>query len=228
MTLVCIARTSKQIQLKLTIIVRTHVEQVSLVELFDESESHLKGGHLMLNPSNGSGNGGGGNATIAADERSPGEVNRFSASRNRSNEEEKSYFVVVPLDLSPKRQPVCIRLRIYCEAITVSEAAAAAGNEHAGVDSRARPLAPTCDGQQRIVVRRVYERYVEVPKFSTFVLAPEQCHANDSATGGAGLLDTMLAAEAHSSTARKRAAGLRMSLKLNDVNQLAKVSPRVW
>lgn len=162
-----------------------------LVELVDESELYLRGGHLILNPSSGS-----------TDNRLH-DANRFSASsHDRSNEKTKSYFVVVPLNWCSKLQSACIRLRVYCEAI----------------DSRSWPVvggkADTNDSQAnlKLVVRRIHERLVEVPKFSAFVFTTEQC----SSTGKLDLNETLQVS--------KGASSLKMSFKLDDRKQLAKVS----
>lgn len=213
-------------RLKLMIVVTTMVEQIRLVELIDSSSDYLKDGHLMLNP------------TIESDMNESyfdGIQTREQSNRSRSVVGPKYYFVVVPLNARTKapsdtnnndgqlsysrQQSVQMRLRVYSEAIR---------------QQSDQPKGPA--------IRRIRERDIEVPRFSTFILAPEQSDLvdlfteEDSATSGPSdeqhlqhakrslmdLVEQVSAGQrAERNSTRKT---LKMSFKLHDKGKVAQVS----
>lgn len=211
-------------RLKLTIVVTTMVEQIRLVELIDSSSDYLKDGHLMLNPIESNMN----------ECYFDGIQTREQSNRSRSVGP-KYYFVVVPLSARSKaqsntnngdgllvygrQQSVQMRLRVYSEATK---------------QQTDQPKGP--------VIRRIRERDIEVPRFSTFILAPEQSDLvdlfteEDSATSGPSdeqhlqhakksLMDLVQQVSAGQRAERNnRRNTLKMSFKLHDKGKVAQVS----
>lgn len=220
-----------QMRLKLTIIVTTLVEHVPLIELIDESNGYLKGGHLVLNP-----------AIESNMDESYFDTIQMADDRSKSKSAigSKSYLVVVPLSSmgqaqlitssnhrqvattssSIRLQPVQMRLRVYCET---------------SLDELPD------ESQKKFVVRRIRESNIEVPKFSTFILAPEQgdtvdmfaeedpgtsCSANEQQLQHAKkyLMDRIQQQGSSTSGRDSDKNTLKMSFKLEDNGKLAQVS----